>query len=85
MKIQVLGSGCPTCSRLNEAVQQIVKEMGIEAEVEYLTGMEGTSRIIELGAMKSPVLAIENQIVMVSFDGNLEKVKTIIEQFSVEE
>lgn len=35
MKIQVLGSGCPTCARLNEVVSKAVEEMGVKEKVEY--------------------------------------------------
>ncbi len=80
MKIQVLGSGCPTCSQLHEAVQKIVAEIGIKVEVEYLTGTDGTKRIIELGAMSSPVLVINDKIAMVGFNRDLNKLKTIITQ-----
>ena len=78
MKIQVLGSGCPTCAKLNQIVSQAVAEMKLKAEVEYITGSEGISKIKELGAMVSPVLAIDNKIAITGFTGDLEKIKTII-------
>lgn len=85
MKIQVLGSGCPTCAKLNEAVTKAVEEMALEAEVEYLTGSEGMQKIIELGVMSSPVLAINDRVAMVGFTPNLEKIKAVIQQFVEEE
>lgn len=81
MKIQVLGSGCPACSKLNQIVSNAVEEMELQEKVEYLTGVEGTSRIIELGAMSSPVLAIDDQIAMTGFTGDIEKIKEIIKKF----
>lgn len=81
MKIQVLGSGCPTCAKLNEIVTKAIKELGIDENVEYLTGSEGTQRIIELGSMSSPVLAINDKIAMVGFISDLEKIKEIINKF----
>jgi len=36
MKIQVLGSGCPTCKKLFETTKKIASELGIDAEVEYV-------------------------------------------------
>ncbi len=50
MKVQVLGSGCPTCKNLFAITQQAVAGMDGEIELEYVTGVEGMSRIIELGA-----------------------------------
>lgn len=84
MKIQVLGSGCPTCAKLNKVVNQAIDDLGFDLDVEYLTGADGTSKIIELGAMRSPVLAINDQIAMVGFDGDIEKIKTIISKFHKE-
>lgn len=78
MKIQVLGSGCPTCKKLHEVVLKAAKELDLEKEVEYLSGSEGITKIMELGAMSSPVLAIDDQVVMTGFNGDIEKIKALI-------
>jgi small redox-active disulfide protein 2 len=80
MKIQVLGSGCPTCKKLNDMTIQAVKELGLNDSVEYLTGNEGTSKIIELGIMSSPVLVVDDKPVMVGFTPDIEKVKNLIQK-----
>ncbi|MGB9883205.1 MAG: thioredoxin family protein, partial [Microgenomates group bacterium] len=64
MKIQVLGSGCATCKALYELTKQAVEELGLKDEVEYITDI---SKIIEMGIMQSPVLAIDGKPVMVGF------------------
>lgn len=78
MKIQVLGSGCPTCKKLHELVLKAAKELDLEKQVEYLSGSEGITKIMELGVMSSPVLAINGQVVMTGFNGDIEKIKTLI-------
>lgn len=78
MKIQVLGSGCPTCKKLNDMTIQAVKELGLSDNVEYLTGDKGCSKIIEMGIMSSPVLAIDDKPVMVGFLPDIEKVKSLL-------
>ncbi len=78
MKIQVLGSGCPTCKKLYDVTQQTLVENDVVAELEYLTGIEGTSRILELGAMSSPVLAVDNTIAMVGFTPDKKKIMAAI-------
>jgi small redox-active disulfide protein 2 len=78
MKIQVLGSGCATCKKLHEVVLSIVDELRLKAEVHYLTGDEGTSKIVEMGIMSSPVLVIDDKPVMVGFTPNVEKIKNLI-------
>jgi small redox-active disulfide protein 2 len=75
MKVQVLGSGCPTCAKLNEITKKAVAEMGIKSEVEYITGSEGMQKIIELGAMSSPLLVVDGEIAMTGFTPDIEKIK----------
>ena len=75
-KIQVLGSGCPTCKKLFELTKQAVEELQLNAEVEYISDIQ---KIIEMGLMSSPVLAIDNKPVMVGFVSNVGKIKEIIE------
>lgn len=79
MSIQVLGSGCATCKKLFEITQKATAEMGIMESVEYITGSEGMQKIIELGAMSSPLLVVNGQIAMVGFNSNVEKIKEKIQ------
>lgn len=76
MKIQVFGSGCPTCKNLFEVTKTAVSELGIDSEVEYSTDI---SKIIEMGVMQSPVLAIDGKPAMLGA-GNLSKVKEVIKK-----
>lgn len=82
MKIQVLGSGCATCQRLHEITQKAVEELHLPDKVEYLTGSEGIQKIIELGSMSSPVLAINGKIAMIGFTPDIEKIKSFIQKSS---
>lgn len=77
MKIQVLGSGCPTCHKLLELTQQAVKELNLNEEVEYITDV---SKIIEMGVMSSPVLAVDGKPVMVGFLPDIEKIKNLLKE-----
>jgi len=76
MKIQVLGSGCPTCKELYELTLQAVKELNLNEEVEYTTDI---SKIIEMGVMSSPVLAIEGKPILIGFVPDIEKIKKILQ------
>ncbi|MEI8232532.1 MAG: thioredoxin family protein [bacterium] len=78
MKIQVLGSGCSTCQKLHQLVKDIVAENGGKDSVEYLTGDAGTTRIIELGIMSSPVLLVGDRVAMVGFIPDKNKIKAKI-------
>lgn len=78
MSIQVLGSGCPTCAKLQQAVQATIKQMGWSDQVEYLTGADGMKKIVELGVMSSPVLVVDGQVAMVGFTSEIDLIKTAI-------
>lgn len=75
MQIQIFGSGCPTCKKLFEQTKQAVSELKLDMEVEYSNDIQ---KIIELGAMSSPVLAINNKIALAGQVPGVEKIKEII-------
>ena len=78
MKIQVLGSGCPTCKKMHEIVVKASGELGIKDQVEYISGDDGMQKIIELGVMGSPVLVIDGKPAMVGFTPNIEEIKSLL-------
>lgn len=80
MKIQVLGSGCPTCQKLHEMVLKVAKELRLEKQVEYLSGSEGIAKIMELGIMSSPVLVIDGKIIDRAIMFSSEKVAEILKK-----
>lgn len=75
MKIQVLGSGCPTCKKLFELTKEAAKQLQLDEEVEYITDV---SKIIEMGIMNSPVLAINGKAALVGSLSDVEKIKRIL-------
>ncbi len=77
MKIQVLGSGCPTCKKLYELTEQAVKELNLNEEVEYITDV---SKIVEMGVMSSPVLAVDGKPVLVGYVPDVEKIKNLLKE-----
>jgi len=77
MEIQVLGSGCPTCKKLYELTKRAVQELGIKEEVEYTTDI---SKIVEMGVMSSPVLAVDGKPVLTGFVDDVEKIKSLIKK-----
>lgn len=75
MKIQVFGSGCESCKNLHKLSQQAVSELGIKTEVEYVTDI---ARMMEMGFMTSPVLAVDGKAVITGYVPNLDKIKEAI-------
>jgi small redox-active disulfide protein 2 len=75
MQIQVLGSGCATCKKLFNLTSKVVKEMGLQTEVEYVTDIQ---KIVQMGLMQSPVLAIDGRPVLVGYVPDGERLKEVI-------
>lgn len=75
MRIEVLGSGCPSCKKLFELTKQAVKELGHTEEVSYSDDIQ---RIIAMGVMQVPVLVIDDKPVMTGTTDNVEKIKDFI-------
>lgn len=59
MKIQVLGTGCPKCNKLTQAVKEAVAELGLDAEIEKVTEI---NEIMAFGVMSTPALAIDGEV-----------------------
>ena len=59
MKIQILGTGCPSCVKLTRNVEAALREMGTEAEIEKVTDID---RIVALGVMMTPGLAVDGVV-----------------------
>jgi len=75
MNIKVLGPGCTNCKKVLEEVKQAVSELGIDAQIEYLTGMDDIRRYI----MLTPGIVIDEQVVHQGKPlPDLEKVKRLI-------
>ena len=75
MNIKVLGTGCPTCKQLHEAVVKAVAELGLKIEVEYINDIQ---KMLDLGVMSSPVLVVNDVPVAVGQVPSYEKIKQFI-------
>ena len=74
MTIKILGSGCPKCQQLEENAKKAVEELGLkDAKVEHLYDV---NKIIEMGVMMTPALAIDDEIVVA---GKIPTVEELIE------
>ncbi len=61
-KIQILGTGCPKCKKLTENAEAAAKELGIEFEIEKVTGI---NEIMKFGVMVTPALAVNGEVKVV--------------------
>ncbi len=73
MEIKVLGTGCATCSKLNERVRKVVKENNIDATVIY---EQDLVKIMDYRIMVTPAIVIDEKVVV---KGRVPSEKEIIE------
>ena len=59
MKIEVLGTGCARCHKLEEQTREALKDSGIEAE---LTKVEDIKKIMGYGVMAMPALVVNGEV-----------------------
>ena len=75
ISIEVMGSGCPTCRKLFELTKMAVQEMGLNTEVQYVSDIQ---KILQLGFMQSPILAVNGRGVLAGFTSDMERIKKAI-------
>lgn len=75
MKIEVIGSGCAKCKKLFELTEVVAQELGITETVLYSNDI---NKIIAMGVMSSPVVAINDKPVLVGMLPDKERLKEII-------
>ncbi|HCM29019.1 MAG: redox-active disulfide protein 2 [Treponema sp. GWB1_62_6] len=59
MKIQILGMGCPKCNMLEKNARDAAAELGLPFEFEKVND---TDRIMEMGVMMTPALAVDGDV-----------------------
>ena len=60
MEIKVLGTGCANCRALYSAVEQVVNELGLKAD---LAKEEDLMKIMEYNVMSLPALVVDGKVV----------------------
>ena len=71
MKIEILGTGCPKCKKLEENARKEVEESKKKAEIVKVTDI---AKIVEYGIMSTPALVIDGAV---KASGRIPEVKEI--------
>ena len=59
MKVEILGSGCPKCIKLEAMVREIVAKHNINVEVSHIYDI---NKIVEYGVMMTPALVVDGKV-----------------------
>ena len=60
MQIKILGPGCAKCSQLEKTTKEVVKELGIDANVEEVKDI---TKILDYPILTTPGLLINEEVV----------------------
>ncbi len=75
MKLEILGSGCAKCARLEELARQAASELGIEADI---VKVKDINDIMNYGVMITPALVVDGEVKVAGKVPSLEDMKKII-------
>lgn len=75
-KIQILGTGCPKCKKLAENVEEAVKELSVEYDIEKVTEI---NEIMKFGVMITPALAVDGEVKVVGKVASPDEIKGMLE------
>jgi len=72
MKIEILGTGCAKCIKLEEMVNEVVKTTGVAAEVSKVKDIK---KIMTYGVMTTPGLVVDGQVKIAGKVPTAEQIK----------
>jgi len=76
-KLQILGPGCPKCTKLMEEAEKAAKALGIDYEIEKVKDIK---EMVKLGVMVTPSLAVNGKVKSVGKMLNMEQIKKILSE-----
>lgn len=78
MNIKVLGSGCPTCQKLEENTIRAVEELKLaDVIIEHVTDIND---IVEYGIMTTPGLVIDEEVKSSGRIPEVDEIKSWLQQ-----
>lgn len=59
MKIEILGTGCPKCMKLEAMVKATISKMGVDAEITHIYDID---EILSYNVMMTPALVVDGVV-----------------------
>ena len=76
-KITVYGPGCPKCKQAEEQVRRVVKESGLEAEIEKVGDLKA---MIAAGVISTPAVSVNGELKVSGRVPKPEEIKKWLEE-----
>ena len=74
-KIEVLGPGCSRCQEAYRVVRQVAESAGLTCEI---VKVESYQRMVELGIMATPAIAIDGRVVLAGHVPKADEVRRLL-------
>jgi small redox-active disulfide protein 2 len=74
-KIQILGTGCPKCKKMEENAEAAAKALQLEYEITKVTKIP---EIMKYGVMVTPALVIDNEVKVAGKVPSVDEIKTML-------
>jgi small redox-active disulfide protein 2 len=75
MLIQILGTGCPKCAKLEERARQAAAELGIDFQIEKVKDLQ---QIMAFGVMTTPALVVDGMVKVAGKVPMVEEIKKLL-------
>jgi small redox-active disulfide protein 2 len=75
-KIQILGTGCPKCTKLAENAEKAAQELGIDYEMVKVSEID---EITAFGVMSTPALAVDGEVKVAGRVASAGDIKKLLE------
>lgn len=75
--VQILGTGCPKCQKLEESAKAAVKQLGLDCEVLKVNDINA---IMRMGVMMTPGLVIDGKVVLSGKVPSVDELEKLLRQ-----
>ncbi|PKL35441.1 MAG: thioredoxin family protein [Spirochaetae bacterium HGW-Spirochaetae-1] len=75
MKIEILGTGCPKCNKLEELSRKAADELGVDYEVLKVKEID---KIMAYGVMITPALVVDGVVKVAGKVPSVEDIKKLL-------
>ena len=75
MLIQILGTGCPKCHKLEENARQAATEMNLDCQIEKVKELQ---QIMAFGVMITPALVVDGVVKVAGKVPGVEDIKKML-------